>query len=45
MSSASGSITTTTTHVVLGSGPVGRSVVAALDRRGISPVVVTRSGT
>jgi len=32
-------------HVVLGSGPVGRSVVAALDRRGIAPVVVTRSGT
>jgi nucleoside-diphosphate-sugar epimerase len=33
------------THVVLGAGPVGRSVVAALDARGVTPAVVTRSGT
>jgi nucleoside-diphosphate-sugar epimerase len=33
------------THVVLGSGPVGRAVVAALVARGIEPVVVTRRGT
>lgn len=33
-----------TTHVVLGAGPVGRSVVAALVARGIEPAVVTRSG-
>lgn len=32
------------THVVLGAGPVGRAVVAALVARGIEPVVVTRSG-
>jgi len=30
-------------HVVLGAGPVGRAVVAALLCRGIEPVVVTRS--
>lgn len=34
-----------TTHVVLGAGPVGRAVTAALANRGIEPVVVTRSGT
>lgn len=33
-----------TTHVVLGAGPVGRAVVAALAARGIEPAVVTRSG-
>lgn len=33
-----------TTHVVLGAGPVGRAVVAALASRGIEPTVVTRSG-
>lgn len=33
------------THVVLGAGPVGRAVVAALASRGIEPAVVTRSGT
>jgi len=33
------------THVVLGAGPVGRSVIAALDARGVTPAVVTRSGT
>jgi nucleoside-diphosphate-sugar epimerase len=32
-------------HVVLGAGPVGRAVVAALTSRGIEPAVVTRSGT
>ncbi len=32
------------THVVLGAGPVGRAVVAALVARGIEPVVVTQSG-
>jgi nucleoside-diphosphate-sugar epimerase len=32
-------------HVVLGAGPVGRAVVAALASRGIEPAVVTRSGT
>ena len=31
-------------HVVLGAGPVGRAVVAALTSRGIAPAVVTRSG-
>lgn len=31
-------------HVVLGAGPVGRAVVAALATRGIEPAVVTRSG-
>ena len=35
---------TPTTHVVLGAGPVGRSVVASLAARGIEPAVVTRSG-
>ena len=30
---------------MLGAGPVGRSVVAALDARGVTPAVVTRSGT
>ncbi len=34
-----------TTHVVLGAGPVGRAVVAALVARGIEPAAVTRSGT
>ena len=33
------------TPVVLGAGPVGRSVAAALVARGIRPRVVTRSGT
>jgi nucleoside-diphosphate-sugar epimerase len=33
------------THVVLGAGPVGRSVAAALAVRGVTPAVVTRSGT
>lgn len=33
------------THVVLGAGPVGRAVIAALTVRGIEPTVVTRSGT
>jgi nucleoside-diphosphate-sugar epimerase len=33
-----------TTHVVLGAGPVGKAVVAALVERGIEPAVVTRSG-
>lgn len=32
------------THVVLGAGPVGRAVVAALVARGVEPAVVTRSG-
>ena len=32
-------------HVVLGSGAVGRAVVAALGSRGIDATVVTRSGT
>jgi nucleoside-diphosphate-sugar epimerase len=32
-------------HVVLGAGPAGRAVVAALMSRGIEPAVVTRSGT
>ncbi len=32
-------------HVVLGAGPVGRSVVDRLIDRGIEPIVVTRSGT
>jgi nucleoside-diphosphate-sugar epimerase len=32
-------------HVVLGAGPAGRAVVAALMSRGIAPAVVTRSGT
>ena len=32
------------THVVLGAGPVGRAVAAALVARGIEPAVVTRSG-
>ena len=35
---------TPTSHVVLGAGPVGRAVVAALVARGIEPAVVTRSG-
>ena len=35
---------TPATHVVLGAGPVGRAVAAALVARGIEPVVVTRSG-
>jgi nucleoside-diphosphate-sugar epimerase len=34
-----------TTHVVLGAGPVGRAVVASLVARGIEPAVVTRSGS
>lgn len=32
------------THVVVGAGPVGRAVVAALTTRGIEPLVVTRTG-
>jgi nucleoside-diphosphate-sugar epimerase len=32
-------------HVVLGAGPVGRAIVAELVGRGITPTVVTRSGT
>jgi nucleoside-diphosphate-sugar epimerase len=32
-------------HVVVGAGPVGRAVVAALANRGIEPVVLSRSGT
>lgn len=32
------------THVVLGAGPVGQAVIAALLARNIKPVVVTRSG-
>lgn len=35
---------TPATHVVLGAGPVGRAVAAALVARGIEPAVVTRSG-
>ena len=38
------SATVTATHVILGAGPVGRSVAAALAFRGIEPAVVTRSG-
>ena len=38
------SLASPATHVVLGAGPVGRAVVAALVARGIEPVVVTRSG-
>lgn len=34
-----------TTHIVLGAGPVGRALVAALVARGIEPAVVTRSAT
>lgn len=37
--------TPSATHVVLGAGPVARSVVAALAARGVRPTVVTRSGT
>ncbi len=33
------------THVVLGAGPVGRAVVARLVEHGITPIVITRSGT
>jgi nucleoside-diphosphate-sugar epimerase len=32
-------------HVVLGAGPVGRAVVARLVESGLTPTVVTRSGT
>lgn len=32
-------------HVVLGAGPVARAIVQALASRGISPTVVSRSGT
>jgi nucleoside-diphosphate-sugar epimerase len=32
-------------HVVLGAGPVGRAVVTSLAARGIEPAVVTRTGT
>ncbi|MFD9666951.1 NAD-dependent epimerase/dehydratase family protein [Rhodococcus sp. NPDC059968] len=35
---------TTTSHVVLGAGPVGRAVISSLAGRGITPTVVTRSG-
>jgi nucleoside-diphosphate-sugar epimerase len=38
-------MSTTHRHVVLGAGPVGRAVVAALAADGVRPVVVTRSGT
>src|SRR6056297_317366 len=38
-------MSTTTRHVVLGAGPVGRAVAARLTRDGERPVVVTRSGT
>lgn len=34
----------TTSHVVLGAGPVGRAVISSLTARGITPTVVTRSG-
>ena len=34
----------TTSHVVLGAGPVGRAVISSLAARGITPIVVTRSG-
>jgi nucleoside-diphosphate-sugar epimerase len=33
------------THVVIGAGPVGRAVAAALAARGIEPAIVSRSGT
>jgi nucleoside-diphosphate-sugar epimerase len=33
-----------TNHVIAGAGPVGRSVAAALNQRGITPTVITRSG-
>jgi nucleoside-diphosphate-sugar epimerase len=42
---STGVITMPTTHVVLGAGPVGRTVVASLVARGIEPAVVTRSGS
>lgn len=32
-------------HVILGAGPVGRALVAHLADRGITPTIVTRSGT
>jgi nucleoside-diphosphate-sugar epimerase len=32
-------------HVILGAGPVGRALVAHLADRGVTPTVVTRSGT
>ena len=35
----------TISHVVLGTGPVGRAVVGALNARGIETAVVSRSGT
>jgi uncharacterized protein YbjT (DUF2867 family) len=35
----------TISHVVLGTGPVGRAVVGALTARGLEPAVVSRSGT
>jgi nucleoside-diphosphate-sugar epimerase len=34
-----------TSHVILGAGPVGRAVVSALSDRGVKATVVTRSGT
>ncbi|QSE78218.1 NAD-dependent epimerase/dehydratase family protein [Rhodococcus koreensis] len=34
----------TTSHVVLGAGPVGRAVISSLTARGITPTVVTRTG-
>ncbi|MDF3312476.1 NAD-dependent epimerase/dehydratase family protein [Rhodococcus sp. T2V] len=34
----------TTSHVVLGAGPVGRAVISSLAARGITATVVTRSG-
>ncbi len=40
-----GGITALRSPVVLGAGPVGRAVVARLSARGLTPVLVTRSGT
>ncbi len=34
-----------TSHVILGAGPVGRAVCTALNTRGVEPAVVSRSGT
>jgi len=34
-----------TSHIVLGAGPVGRAVVTSLAARDIEPAVVTRTGT
>ncbi len=40
-----GGITELRSPVVLGAGPVGRAIVARLGARGLTPVLVTRSGT